>query len=274
MIAIVTDSTAYIPRSVARSLYTVLVPNHYTVGSRQFDEGYGDENADFAEILAGHKGPFKTSQVSVANFISIFEKLREKDYNILCIAMSSRLSGTYSSACIAAKQVDPEKIAVVDSLTTAGGLFLLVKKAAALIKENPSLPAVAAELNALKKQIGIVFSVDSMEPLRMSGRLGFVPRSVSTVLNIRPILLCQEGTIVSRGLVRGRQEQIRKLVDYIPADTKEVIVHYLDDSRYMDALIGEVQKRLPHVSYSITKLGPVLGVHLGLGVIGIAWSSI
>jgi len=274
MIAIVTDSTSYIPRSVARSLNVVLVPTHYVVGSKQYNEGYGDENENFAAIAAKGEAPRKTSQASVADFSDVFEKLIKKDYNVLCVVMSSRLSGTCSSAAIAAKQIDPERIMVVDSLTTAGGLFLLVKKAAELIKEKMPLHAIAEELDHLKKQIGIVFSVDSMEPLRMSGRLGIVPQSVGTVLNNRPILLCQDGTIVSRGLVRGRQEQIRKMVEYVPMDAKEVIIHYLDDNRYVESIISEIQKRFPQVVFSVARLGPVLGVHLGIGVMGIAWSTI
>ena len=124
--------------------------------------------------------------------------------------LSSRLSGAHSSACIAAREVQPQKIAVIDSLTTAGGLLLLAKQARALIDEGLSLREAERRLLALRARTGLVFSVDDMAALRRSGRLGLVPQSIGTVLNLRPILVFSNGTVVARSLVRGAAGRVRE----------------------------------------------------------------
>ncbi|MDF2685890.1 MAG: hypothetical protein K0S55_1071 [Clostridia bacterium] len=129
-------------------------------------------------------------------------------------------------------------------------------------------------LEELRDNIGVAFSVDDMNFLRLSGRLGIVPKSIGTILNNRPILLCREGAVVSKGLARGRKEQIKELADLVSINAKEVIIHYIDDEKYVGALSDEIKKKLPDVPIFINRLGPVLGIHLGPGVIGVSWISV
>ena len=203
-----------------------------------------------------------------------FEELIAKDIDVLCLVISSRLSGTYSSACIAAREVDPRRIAVVDSLSTAGGLYLLAQKARELSAKGLSLWTLAERIEGMREEAGIVFSVENMAALRRSGRVGIVPMSVGTVLNIRPILLCVRGTVVARGLVRGKSERLRALVNRAPENARKIIVNYLGDRSQIETLCEMLSMRFGHGKLQTNRLGPVLGIHLGPGTIGVSWITV
>lgn len=271
MIAIVTDSTVCIKRREAEALGLSIVPNTYSVNGQVFSEGYSGENGDFEQRVLGAPGQHKTAQPSVFAFASAFEALIRAGFEVLCLVLSSRLSGGYSSATIAAREVSPHKIAVVDSLTTAGGLLLLAKRARALADEGFSLREVEKRLQKLCARTGLAFSVDDMAALRKSGRLGLVPLSIGTVLNLRPILLFSHGAVVARALARGSAERVRALVEAVPDGAEEIIVHHLGDTAPVQPLLAAVKKRFPARDIGLYPLGPVLGVHLGSNTLGVAW---
>ncbi len=271
MIAIVTDSTVCIPKREAEALGLQIVQNTYSVNGRTYSEGYSEENSGFEQRVLLPKGDCKTSQASVFAFAAVFEALTEEGFEVLCLVLSSRLSGAHSSAKIAAREVAPEKIAVVDSLTTAGGLLLLAKAARSLIDGGLSLRQTEERLLNLRARIGIVFSVDDMTALRKSGRLGLVPQSISTVLNLRPILLFSNGTVVARSIARGAAGRVRALTESIPGEAKEIIIHHMGDAAGTEPLLNAVKKRFPAISPALYGLGPVLGVHLGSNTLGVAW---
>ena len=170
---------------------------------------------------------------------------------------------------LAAKELGGSHIEVVDSLTTCSGLYLLIREARKRIREGAKLPTVAKELGELRKRVRMRFSVDDMAPLRRSGRLGNVRMSISTVLNIKPILELKDGAIVSVSLARGRVEQTRRLCAFCEGVEGEIVVNsFLADeaaARLAVQLAGdarEVERR---------RVGPVLGAHLGAGCLGVCY---
>lgn len=271
MMAIVTDSTICIPREEADALHLHIVSNSYSMQGQAYWEGFSDENGDFEQRIFADPENCKTSQAPVAGFIEAFRDLISQGMEVLCLVISSRLSGTFSSACIASQEVDTKKIAVVDSLSTSGGLWLLAKRARALAEQGLSLRQVAARLQQLRDKTGIVFSVNDMAALRRSGRLGAVPQSVGTMLNIRPILMCLKGAVVARGIARGNAERVRALLSKVPADAKEIVVHHMGERASVEPLYQSIRQRFPGIDIHVSKLGPVLSIHLGTGTVGISW---
>lgn len=269
MITIVTDSTVYMTKGETAALGVKMVSEGYYVAGNSYDETFIDQNGDFQSLLAS--SDCKTFHANNSIFSNIFEELLRQGQEILCITISSRLSGTYSSALIAARETKSDKIIVVDSLTTAGGLFLLIKKAREFIAGGKTLAETAFEIEKLRSNIVILFSVDDMAPLRRSGRLGIVRQSVNTILNVKPFFLCIEGSIVSKGVARGNIEQIKELIKYIPKDTEEIIVHSINNSQVNAKILKALQEKGFTGRINQRMLGPVLGIHLGLGVIGVAW---
>lgn len=270
MIAIVTDSTAYITHDEAVALGVVVVPMSYSFdGGHSLNEGC-IENDDHAErYVAEHIDHVHTSQATLAGFANAFRMLRRGGYEILCLTISSRLSGTYANAVLAAKELGGQHIEVVDSLTTCSGLYLLIREARMRIRGGAKLSAVAREICALRKRVRMCFSVDDMTPLRRSGRLGNVRMSISTVLNIKPILELRDGAIVSTALARGRVEQARRLSNFCQGVSGDIVINsFLADdaaARLSVQLAGDgrqIERR---------KVGPVLGAHLGAGCVGVCY---
>lgn len=271
MIAIVTDSTSYFTKKEAKDLGIHVVPLNYSVKSQTYYEDFSECNMDISPILKNDPMSVTTSQASVLVFKNIFKELADKGYEVLCIVISSRLSGTYSSASIAAKDVGENKVKVIDSLTTAGGLQLLVKEAIKLSKSETSLIRLYEMIEKIKVHIGLVFSVDDIGPLRRSGRLGIVQQSITTVLNIRPILACQKGTVVALGLARGRTAQTNKLAELVPKTATDVIAHYIEDDEVSKTYYEKIKQIFSNKKIPFIRIGPVLETHIGSGILGLAW---
>lgn len=273
MIRIVTDSSSYLKKQEALDSGIRVVPISYAAGSQIFLESYSDCNGDFARLFERSGATLTTSQPNISAFLSCFEELLAwgGDVEVLCIVISSRLSGTYSSAHAAANQVTGGRVAVFDSQVTAGGLHLLVLEAKRLADEGKTLPEIIVELERIRSRITVAFSVDDMEPLRKSGRIGFVRMGVSTIMNIKPILLCKDGAVVFERATHGSSELVRRLVEMLPESVAAVVINYIENSRTAVRLYDAVREKFPQLPVKLARMGPVLGVHLGLRVIGLSY---
>lgn len=271
MIAIVSDSTICATRDQARAMGITVVPTNFTTGMQAYTERYMDERGPEETRELTLSADCKTSHPPVIAFAQAFEKLLARGFEVLCITISSRLSGAYSSASLAARETDESRVTVVDSQTTCGGLWLLCKEARTLADSGLSLAELALRVKELRPKTGIVFSVENMDALRRSGRLGVIPQSVGTLLNIRPILQCQNGSVASVGVARGLQDRVRQLVRRIPDKPLALMLHYLLPAEAAEALRQAIEQRFEGVPLYTAIGGPVLGIHLGAGTIGVSW---
>lgn len=270
MIRLVTDSTVCMKYNEAKELGVRIVPVNYAAGGSRFLESYSDKNGNFEELLKTNKR-FTTSQPNPATFLSAYEEELALCDQILCITISSRLSGTYHAAYLASKQIERPDVFVFDSQLTAGGMYLLVMEAKKLIDAGEKMPDIIKKLTEIRRRITLIFSVDDMTPLRNSGRIGFVRMNVGTILNIRPILLCKDGVVVFDSTARGRSEIIKKFVSKIPARSKEVVINYISNNQAATDLYNVIKEKYPEMSVKLMKLGPVLGIHVGLNTLCISY---
>lgn len=269
MIAIVTDSSSYLTQAEAAALGVVMVPMSYSAAGSSYQENFVDQNGHFEQLFDSAEETLRTSQATLNSFTTAFDSLRAKGYEVLCLTISSRLSGTYGNAVLAARDLGGKNIAVVDTLTTAAGLYLCIREARRLIDQGLSLAEVAQHITDLRSRVHLVFSVDDIGPLRRSGRLGGIKLSISTILNIRPMLKCQDGAIIATGITRGRHEQQRQLLRAVPRDVTDVVVEQFK----AESQIGVLAKELRDAGKSVEMrtIGPVLSIHLGKGCLGVAW---
>ena len=272
MITIMVDSAAGISRQEAEELGAHYVPMTYTVDRQQFVEHYIGENGQFEPYIEREDVERRTSQATAAAFVSAFEQQVAKGRQVLCITISSRLSGTYANAVMAAKEVNADEIRVLDSRNCAGGIYFLIQRAQTLIDQGLNLAEIAEKLASERKLINNVFTVNDMTNLRKSGRLGVVRLSVSTILNLRPILCLQNGSVFSRGVARGSHEQLRMLAESVPENVKFVVIHSRENNPQLPLLQEMLRKRLGDgLELRIVSLGPVLAIHLGLTYLGVCW---
>lgn len=267
MVHLVTDSTSYLTAKEAEELKAHVVKIHYTVGGVPGDEGLADTYDEFeARLRIDPVG--SSSQPSPDAFAQLFATFPADD-SILVVTLSAELSGTYNSAVLAAHEYPNAR--VVDSRHTGGSLYFLLKTARKAIDDGLDVTSAAARVQAEIARVGVAFTLETLDSLRRGGRIGRVGHSVGNLLSLRPVLYLQDGVVNSIGLARGRAAKLQKLSEQPPDATAELTVHYLGNEGDRDQLLTLLATRFPKIAVRLSKLGPVLGLHLGLGAVGVAW---
>lgn len=272
MLAIVTDSTSGLTRQEASELGIDVVPMTYATDFTRHEEGFVGENGDYATLLSGSRH-VATEAVRSSVFASAFRRHLEAGEDVLCVTISSRLSGTFRSAEEAAESIDSPRVAVLDSWLTAGALEFLVRRARALADEGKGLAEIVAELTERRAGTRIVFSVPDMVALSRSGRLGAIRRAVATKLNRYPVMALQEGGITKLTDGRGVRGMAQAMAACAPADATELLVSHFGP-RGVEAreVFLAARERFPHAHVRVKDGGPVLAEHLGLGAVGLSWA--
>jgi len=276
MIKIVTDSTAYLSEAMIQQYDIRVVPLYIHFGNEAFREGVDLSDPDFYARLKEAPELPTTSQPSAGEFLEVFKELSGAGHEILVMTISSNLSGTWDSA-MAAKNMLPEaQIEVIDSLSTALGLELIVKAAAEAVAGGASLQEVAAMAEEIKGKLHVLFVVDTLEYLAKGGRIGNAKAFLGTILKVKPILFLQDGRIEPLEQVRSRHKAQARMLDLIAErlgdqgpQAQTAVTHALvpDEAQ---RLKQELVARLGCSEPLMTDIGPVIGTHTGPGTVGIA----
>lgn len=276
-VTIVCDSSIPITRAEAASLGCVVVSMHYLVDGVRHAERYEGENEKYDALFRNAK-ILSTEAVFQSAFHDEFRRVLERGSDVLCITMSSRLSGTYRSAVDARKQllgegVAVERIVVVDSWTTSGGLDFMVRRARRLVTGGATLGEAAAELERTRALQGIAFTVPRLDVLRRSGRLGAMRRAVAGKLDRYLIMVLDKGGIRDTDVAHGMGATVRTLVRQVPEGARKglLVVSSYGDSAAADALVDCVHRMLPKATVEKRDGGPVVSLHLGVGSVSLAW---
>ena len=267
MIAIVTDSSVgYSQEEISSRGILSVVPLNYQLGPNFYEEYASGRNGNYMQMMQ-QVSPCKTAQPALNNFIRTFGNLVGRGYDVICIVLSSALSGTYSSACFAADQVGGN-IRVVDSMTIGAGMHLLVDEAVNMVKCGLSVQEIVAHLDRLKQKIGIVFSVESLDRLIFGGRM--MSPKAKTTLNLRP-LFTLKGKIFFKNNARGTRERLEEMTSLIPENTRRLIICRCGEETDVSEFTQMLKEKLPAVHIHQRVLGPVLSIHVDEGAFGAAF---
>ena len=217
-IALVTDSTADLPKDLADDLGVTIVPLYVQFQGRTFADWSNFSVPEMlAAIQAGAALP-KTSQPAPADFAAVFERLLTQVDHVLSVHISLTLSGTVNAAALAAKDF-AGRVTVLDSGSATGGLALIIEHTARALRDGASLEAVMAMLERLRSLVSIRFSVATLEFLRKNGRIGAAQALIGSLLNVKPLLEFRDGVLrpVSRprGTARALQETADAAREYV-----------------------------------------------------------
>ena len=276
MIKIVTDSTAYLSEEFVQEHDIRVVPLCVHFSHRDYKEGVDLSYEEFYDQLKEATELPTTSQPSAGEFHEVFQELAAAGHEIVAITISSRLSGTWNSA-MAAKEMLPEaEISVIDSLSTAIGLQLMVEAAVEAIESGASRQKVLGRVEEIRDKILVLFVVDTLEYLAKGGRIGNAKAFLGTLLKVKPILVLQDGAIEpyeqvrSKGKAKARMLEIAsEHLDGKAPEAKVAITQALVPEEAA-ALAQQLQAMLGCPQPSIRPVGPVIGTHTGPGVIGVA----
>ena len=244
----------------------------YAVAGMRHAEGFVGENGDYASALSGG-GLVTTEAVRPSAFERAFRRHLDAGEEVLCLTISSRLSGTFRSAEQAAEAVSDPRVTVFDSWGTAGALEFLVRRARALANAGETVEGIVSALTELRASTRIVFSVPDMAALSRSGRLGAIRRAVATKLNRYPVMALSEGGIVKLGDGRGARGMAAAMAERIPEGTTELLVSHFGP-RGVEAreVLLAARERFPEAHLRVKDGGPVLAKHLGVGAVGLSWA--
>jgi DegV family protein with EDD domain len=273
-VAIVTDSTAYIPDDLVKQYGLTIVPQILNWEGKSYLDGVDISNEDFYAKLSTAKELPTTAQPSPGQFMEAFTRLKDSTESIICIVISDHLSGTLDSARAAAQATPDLPIEVVDSRSTSMGLGLLVLLAARMVEEGRDHVQIAEAIQILVPRVRLLFVVDTLEFLHKGGRIGGAQRLLGSVLSIKPILHIEDGRIEPLESVRTKKKALRRLMELVEEMTSgwsEVHAAVVDATapETAEAIYDQIAERIKPVEILRGGLSPVVGVHAGPGAIGV-----
>ncbi len=253
-VALVTDSTTYMPADLVKKYNISVAPQVLILPT--------------------------TSQVSVVSFQEIFQDLASKDFEVLALLISSKLSGTVQSALQAKDLMDSagEKIHIVDSQSVAMALGFQVLAVARALEHGASLKEAIELAEKSFENTGVFFAVDTLEFLHRGGRIGGAQRFIGTMLNMKPILAIQDGRVEGIERIRTKAKAhdrileltIEKVAGRTPVHLATLHANAAEDAR---ALLTRAEQALHPVESIFTEVSPTVGTHAGPGTVGLAFMA-
>ena len=275
MIKIVTDTTCDLPLAWLSQYQLAVVPINIQFGLETFHEGQTIGPETFYQRIKMEGILPTTSQPSVGEFSQIYQTLAADGSEILSIHVTSKLSGTWQSAMLAARQLqDRVKVSVVDSLTGSVGLGLMVREAAQLARAGWPVADIVPRLEVRRPQIKVFIMLKDLRYARMSGRVGRLRELLASLLNIKPIVGVDEGALIPLERVRSQQKGFERMVAMAAEQVGEAPVHIglahaLAPSE-AESLLTLAKNHLNCQDAFITDLALSLAVHFGPGTVGFA----
>jgi DegV family protein with EDD domain len=274
-VVVVTDSTAYLPAALTTARRVQVVPLEVRLGDRIGREGIDIDTAELSAALADRRIDVQTSRPAAAEFVARYRQALAAGADaVVSVHLSRELSGTWESARLAADEVGPERVRVVDSRATGMGLGYAVLAAADAA--DAGLPGVGVEAAAadVAARCRMFFCVDTLDRLRRGGRIGAAAALLGTALGVKPLLHVVQGRIVPLEKVRTSARAAQRLVDLAaraagdgPVD---LAVHHLGAESRAEEVAGRLRDCVPQVAQLlVSEVGAVIGAHVGLGLLGV-----
>jgi DegV family protein with EDD domain len=267
-VAVVTDSTAALPPPLTAGL--TVVPLTVIIDGVEAQEGVGIAPGAVAEALTAGK-PVSTSRPSPSTFALSYEQLLASGHDaVLSVHLSSRLSGTWESAALAAKDFGG-RVEVIDSGGAGMGIGFPAVAAAAAASAGADLAGVRAAALAAIERTTTLFYVDTLEFMRRGGRISAASAAVGTALSVKPILGMRDGSVVPLEKVRTSSRAIARVVeraaDAVGDDPVDVVVQHAAAPERADALASALSSRLTVRERYVGEVGAVLAAHSGPGLV-------
>jgi DegV family protein with EDD domain len=274
-VAVVTDSTAYLPAELSGTYDLTVVPLTVVINGVEGLEGLEIEPAEVARALNARRSAVSTSRPAPSQFVAAYQELLEAGADgVVSVHLSAKLSGTFEAASLAAAEVGPQ-IQVVDSRNTAMGLGFAALAAATAATQGQDLDSVRRAAVENASRVSTLFYVDTLEFLRRGGRIGAAEALLGTALSVKPILHVVDGVIVVRDKVRTAGRALAKLVDLAVEAAGDgevdIAVHHLEAldraTALADALVVRLGDRLRDCY--LAEVGAVVAAHVGPGLAGV-----
>lgn len=273
-VAVVTDSSAYLPDGFAARHAVHVVPLHVLIDGRAGRDGVDIGPAEVAAALTDRR-TVTTSRPNPAEFVDTYRRLLDEGADsVVSVHLSRELSGTWESARLAAQEIGPDRVRVVDSRTAVMGLgFAVLRAAAAALDGAEGVDVEAAAVTAAERTTTF-FVLETLEYLKRGGRIGPAAAFLGTALAVKPVLHVKDGLIVPLEKVRTTNRAVTRLVDLAEqtaaGNAVELAVHHLAAPERAVELATRLDERIsPAAGCVVSELGAAIGAHTGPGMLGV-----
>lgn len=275
-IAIVTDSTAYIPNELLEQHHIYTIPLSVAFGDETFREGIDITTEEFYRRVQEEEDLPSTSQPAIGSFIELYGQLAEQYDAVLSIHLSKRFSGTYNAAKSAGDMVENIDVYPYDTELSAMPQGFFAIAAAELAAEGKTPEEIILYLDDMKVKSRAYFLVEDLSHLQRGGRLNRGQALIGSLLNIKPVLHIVDGLIVPFEKIRTRKKAIKRIMSMLEEDAqtkdvKRVVFIHANDPPAAEELRNNFTHKYPHIETVISYFGPVIGTHLGEGSVGVCW---
>lgn len=276
-VAIVTDSTAYLPENLVSEFNITVLPLVVIWGDETLRDNIDITPEQFYERLQKEEAMPTTSQATIQSFTDAFQELHGKGYDIFAVTISSGLSGTMDSAIQAKNMVPDANIELFDSQTSSLPMAFIALSAARAARRGASLEEVKQVAEAVRDHNQVYFAVETLEFLHRGGRIGGASRFLGTALGLKPILYLNDGKVEALEKVRTSKKAHARLISILeeqlegksPVNMIGVVKAAADEAA--DKLMAQIKERFTPDELMVADLSPVIGTHIGPGATGVAY---
>lgn len=270
-VQVVTDSTSDIPAHLREELQIDVVPLSINFENETLLDGVDLTPQEYVQRLRSVDKLPSTAQPTVEQFLASYRKSLDADMDVICITISTGLSGTYNSASLAAEQLDPERIRVVDSLSGATALGWLVVETARAVQGGATLQEAVAVAEQNKSKVHFMALLQTLDYVYKGGRIGKANHMVGSALGIKPILGLENGVVVPLERVRTWKKALKRLVELAASrgNLLDVAVVHTDNPDDAQQVLQELTSRFPGANFEVVFTGTTVSTYAGPGAVGI-----
>ncbi|MGL5379894.1 DegV family protein [Clostridium sp.] len=277
-IKIITDSTSYIPKEIRDKYDINVISLNISIADKNFRE-IDVDNKEFYKMIDEFKEFPKSSQPALGEVEYLFEEIAKNGDDIVGIFISSEMSGTYSSTNLIKEMIlekYPErKIELIDSRSNCMQMGLAVIEAAKKANEGATIEEVVATCKDVMSKSKFLFTPETLEYLKMGGRIGSASALFGSILKIKPILTVNDGKTDVVEKVRTKKKAVDSIVGYFLKEVEEkglgdAVIHHINCEEEALKIANEISEKL-NSEIKIVSIGPVIGAHVGPGAVGIAY---
>ena len=270
-IKIITDSTLDLPAELIREKNIEVLPLLINFGEESYLDGVEITTKEMIDKINATGVLPTTAQVTPNRFEESFKKYLEEGYKIVALTLSSDMSGTYQSACIAKDMLESDDVVVIDSRNVTSGLGLLVLKACQFRDKGLGIKEIEEEILKAIPKVKSSLNFESLENLVRGGRLSKTAGTIGSVLGLRLILEVKDGKMSVKDKVRGSKKALKKLIsDFesvdVDFDSPIVLLELINEDVYEGLKIYFQEK---NINYIDAKVGCTVGIHSGIKPCGI-----
>lgn len=275
-IAVMSDSTAYIPKDVRDKHHIHMVPLSVTFGDTTYREEIDITTEEFYQKLRDAKTLPKSSQPSIGAVTAILEEMAGEYDAVISIHLSSGISGTWETVASAGEMVEGIDVYAFDSEISCMPQAYYVMEAVEMARVNKTPDEIIRRLDEMKQSMRAYFMVDDLSNLQRGGRLNNAQAIIGSLLQVKPILHFVDKVIVPFEKIRTRKKAIKRIMELLEeeaskGDKLRVAFIHSNDEQTATQLRDEFSEKFPSIDTTIAYIGPVIGTHLGEGTISAAW---